>query len=107
MTWRTHRIREMANLVNGYPFDSADFSAAGEVPLVRIRDILAEEFETFVPKAKVPSAAIVRNDDVVIGMDTTGREPIAKFVIMRRKRIGHAERRRRFAARPHIIEHPL
>lgn len=69
MTWRTQRVREMANLVNGYPFDSADFSAEGDVPLVRIRDILAAEFETFVPKAKVPSSAIVRNDDVVIGMD--------------------------------------
>lgn len=69
MTWRTQRIQDMAVLVNGYPFDSADFSAAGEVPLVRIRDILAKEFETFVPANKVPSTALVRNDDVLIGMD--------------------------------------
>lgn len=69
MTWRTQRIQDMAVLVNGYPFDSADFSAAGEVPLVRIRDILAKEFETFVPAIKVPSTALVRNDDVLIGMD--------------------------------------
>ena len=69
MTWRTQRVREMASLLNGHPFDSADFSAAGEVPLVRIRDILATEFETFVPEARVPATALVRNGDVLIGMD--------------------------------------
>src|SRR5699024_1132885 len=60
---------EMAQLVNGYPFDSADFSSTGDVPLVRIRDITAEVFETYVPREKTPFSALIRDDDVVIGMD--------------------------------------
>jgi type I restriction enzyme S subunit len=59
----------MAELINGYPFDSTIFSPTGDVPLVRIRDITAGEFETFLPKENVPASAVIRNDDVVIGMD--------------------------------------
>lgn len=63
------RIMEMANLINGFPFSSDDFAAAGEIPLVRIRDIFAGEFETFVPAEVVPDECIIRDGDVVIGMD--------------------------------------
>jgi type I restriction enzyme S subunit len=56
-------------LINGFPFDSADFADSGEVPLVRIRDILGGDFETFVPAAVVPEYAYLRHGDVVIGMD--------------------------------------
>jgi type I restriction enzyme, S subunit len=69
MTWPERRVREMATLVNGFPFDSEDFSATGEVALVRIRDILSEQFGTFVPEGVVPREAWVRDGDVVIGMD--------------------------------------
>lgn len=68
MTWCEARVREMVHLVNGYPFDSALFSGNAEVPLVRIRDLTAHEFETYVP-APIPTTAELRNGDLVIGMD--------------------------------------
>lgn len=64
-----HRVSQLATLINGFPFDSGDFSSEGDVPLVRIRDLSAPDFETFVPREKVPAFAFVRNGDVVIGMD--------------------------------------
>lgn len=39
------------------------------MPLVRIRDLLGASFDTFVSSDIVPAAAIVRNDDILIGMD--------------------------------------
>lgn len=69
MTWRQQRVGEMADLINGFPFNSADFSDDGELPLVRIRDILGDSFETFVSREVVPESAIVRDGDVVVGMD--------------------------------------
>lgn len=58
----------MVQLENGYPFDSDTFGSTGDIPLVRIRDMRATEFETFVPHP-VPERVMVRNDDVIIGMD--------------------------------------
>ena len=37
--WDIKRIKETANLINGYPFDSTLFDASQGFPLVRIRDI--------------------------------------------------------------------
>lgn len=62
-------MAELADLVNGYPFDSSDFADSGDVPLVRIRDILGGGFETFVAAEVVPDSAYIRDRDVVIGMD--------------------------------------
>lgn len=59
----------MVTLFNGYPFDSADFADEGDVPLVRIRDLAANEFETHVPAASVPVSVLLRDGDVVVGMD--------------------------------------
>jgi type I restriction enzyme S subunit len=58
----------MARLENGYPFDSELFSAEGDVPLVRIRDLTADTFETFVP-APVSPRVMLQDGDIVIGMD--------------------------------------
>lgn len=69
MTWSERRVQEMADLVNGFPFDSADFSDHGDVPLVRIRDVLGDSFETFISSEVVPTSAMVHNGDVVVGMD--------------------------------------
>jgi len=69
VTWRERRVRELAQLINGYPFNSDDFTFDAEVPLVRIRDILSQPFETFVPREVVPPEAWVRDGDLVIGMD--------------------------------------
>ena len=54
MTWRERRVADLAELVNGHPFESADFADEGAVPLVRIRDILSKPFQTFVSREVVP-----------------------------------------------------
>lgn len=59
----------MAKLRNGFPFDSTDFDDAGELPLVRIRDLNDAPFETFVDARLVPAAALIRDGEIVIGMD--------------------------------------
>lgn len=69
MTWKERRVAEMADLVNGFPFASSSFRSDEGMPLVRVRDILSEPFETFVPPETVPVSAVIRNGDVVIGMD--------------------------------------
>lgn len=66
---RMQRVSELAKLINGFPFDSSDFASEGDVPLVRIRDVLSELFETYVPANVVPRNVLLRDDDVVIGMD--------------------------------------
>lgn len=69
MTWKVRRVQDLANLINGFPFDSSDFSSAGDLPLIRIRDVLAQSFETYISESVVPDTALVRDGDVVIGMD--------------------------------------
>lgn len=68
-TWTIRRVGDMARLINGHPFDSDDFTPTGEVPLVRIRDIAAADFETYVPQHTVPQDKVLKDGDVVIGMD--------------------------------------
>lgn len=54
----------------GYPFESEDFNSAGELPLVRIRDLLNEEFATYIDEEVVPSTNYLVDDgDLLIGMD--------------------------------------
>ena len=61
-------LAKMAELTNGYPFDSDDFSDAGLTPLVRIRDLTASKFTTYLDRA-VADRWCIQNHDVVIGMD--------------------------------------
>lgn len=65
--WRVRRVGDVAELTNGYPFNSEDFGPDG-MPLVRIRDLFLDEFETYV-RGPVPDAVVLRDGDVVIGMD--------------------------------------
>ncbi len=58
----------MVDLQNGYPFDSAEFDSAGPTPLVRIRDLSASDFETFLP-FDVPDEQAILPGDLVVGMD--------------------------------------
>lgn len=67
--WPMRRVRDVATLTNGFPFKSEDFDSSGEVPLVRIRDLTACEFELYVPRCVVPHEAFMRNGDLAIGMD--------------------------------------
>lgn len=66
--WECKRIKETANLINGYPFDSKKFEAGKGVPLVRIRDIRASKTEVgFI--GVVPPESLINNGDILIGMD--------------------------------------
>lgn len=66
--WEVRRVIDLVSLVNGYAFPSESFSPVGQMPLVRIRDLLSNEFETYV-SGEVPPSVLLRNGDVVIGMD--------------------------------------
>lgn len=66
--WVEARVGEVALLTNGYPFDSATFGPSGAMPLARIRDLGPGPLETWVPDP-VPPAVVLRDGDVVIGMD--------------------------------------
>src|SRR5690606_37330042 len=66
--WDIVRVRDSADVINGYPFDARLFSADGQFPLVRIRDLDATETATRFDGNFVESAAVNR-DDVLIGMD--------------------------------------
>ena len=64
----TAPVSFFCSLTNGFPFDSETFGIFGTMPLVRIRDLTATEFELFVPEP-VPKSAIIQNGDLLIGMD--------------------------------------
>lgn len=66
--WEVRRVRDLVSLRNGHPFPSDAFGPSGDLPLVRIRDLGAREFETYV-SGDVPQSALLKDGDVVIGMD--------------------------------------
>jgi type I restriction enzyme S subunit len=61
------RIGDLADLTNGFPFDSSTFGTDG-IPLVRIRDLFLDDYSTYV-SAPVPESVVLKDGDVVIGMD--------------------------------------
>ena len=66
--WTLRRLKDIARIVNGYPFDSKGFDVAGEHPLVRIRDLASSTTETRYNGPWIEAAAI-HPGDVLIGMD--------------------------------------
>ncbi len=66
--WVIRRVRDIAVVINGYPFDSALFSPDGEYPLIRIRDLNSNETATRYSGEFVQAASVTPND-VLIGMD--------------------------------------
>lgn len=66
--WTEQRVGDLVELINGFPFPSESFSHAGAIPLVRIRDLAANEFETYI-RPPIPERVMIRDGDVVIGMD--------------------------------------
>ena len=112
MSWASKRVKDIADLVNGFPFASEDFADAGDVPLVRIRDILGAEFETFVPRTAIPPEALIRDADVVIGMDgdfnsvlwKRGRAALNQRVCLLRTRDDNDPRFLAYAIPSHLTE---
>ncbi|MFN3730450.1 MAG: restriction endonuclease subunit S [Fimbriimonadaceae bacterium] len=66
--WTLRRLKDVARVVNGFPFDSKAFDANGEHALVRIRDLNSSTTETRYNGPWVDAAA-VDSGDVLIGMD--------------------------------------
>ncbi|WP_405204177.1 restriction endonuclease subunit S [[Kitasatospora] papulosa] len=66
--WKVRRVGDLVTLINGFPFSSETFGPSGDLPLIRIRDLGNQPFETYV-SGRIPESSIVRNGDVVIGMD--------------------------------------
>lgn len=66
--WPLTPVGSVVSLENGYPFPSEDFRSEGATPLVRIRDLLANEFSIFLSETPSPQW-LLQNDDIVIGMD--------------------------------------
>lgn len=66
--WTLKRLKDVARVVNGYPFDSKLFDAKGKHALVRIRDLNSTSTETRYNGAWV-TAASIDTGDVLVGMD--------------------------------------
>ena len=66
--WSAKRLTDIANLINGFPFDSKWFNRSHGTPLVRIRDLFNTTTEVKWSGDPVPEAEI-HNGDILIGMD--------------------------------------
>lgn len=66
--WRVAPLKSVANVINGYPFDSKLFDPSGPHPLVRIRDLNQTTTDSRYAGDFVDAAA-VDSTDVLIGMD--------------------------------------
>ena len=68
-SWERVRLGEVADILNGYPFASEQFSSAAPgTPLIRIRDILCNVTETYFCGGFEPEF-MVHAGDLLIGMD--------------------------------------
>lgn len=67
-TWSRVRLREVAQVQNGFAFKSALFSKDNGIPLLRIRDVGSNDPDTFID-GEVDPDYIVQRGDIVIGMD--------------------------------------
>jgi type I restriction enzyme S subunit len=66
--WERIRLKEIAKILNGYAFESSNFSKEQGTPLIRIRDILKGDTETYY-KGTFEKEYLVRNGDLLVGMD--------------------------------------
>jgi len=67
-SWQRVHLREVAQVINGFPFDSAGFNPERGVPLARIRDVLAGRTNTYFD-GPFDSAYLLANGDLLVGMD--------------------------------------
>ena len=66
--WEVKRVKHVADVINGYPFESSLFDSHTGHPLIRIRDLDQFLVETYYNGEFVECAAIT-SDDVLVGMD--------------------------------------
>lgn len=68
ISWRSWKLRDLVRLQSGFPFNSEEFEEAGNVPLVRIRDLHSNTYKTYI-SGSVPPGSMIANGDVIVGMD--------------------------------------
>lgn len=66
--WGRVRLKEVATILNGFPFESGRFKKSGGTPLIRIRDILPGRTETFYD-GDFDSTFLVQRGEILVGMD--------------------------------------
>jgi type I restriction enzyme S subunit len=76
VNWNEKQIGSYLKLLSGFPFSSANFSNEEGFPLIRIRDIVSSQVETYFQGLFIP-AYIIKQGDILIGMD--GDFNIAKW----------------------------
>ncbi len=67
-TWERVRLGEVAAVLNGYPFDSANFNSEQGMPLARIRDVLPGRTATYYSGA-FDADFVIHSGDLLVGMD--------------------------------------
>jgi type I restriction enzyme S subunit len=66
-SWGRVPLKDVASILNGYPFDARLFGSNG-VPLLRIRDVLKSATNTKY-SGEIPEGYWIRSGDLVVGMD--------------------------------------
>lgn len=67
-TWKVIELRSVCKIQNGFAFQSSEFNSFEGVPLIRIRDILKHNPETFF-RGAYSDSYIVEKGDLLVGMD--------------------------------------
>jgi type I restriction enzyme S subunit len=67
-SWERVPLAEVATILNGAPFDSALFSTTEGVPLIRIRDVITGQTNTFYT-GTYEDAYLVQQGELLVGMD--------------------------------------
>jgi type I restriction enzyme S subunit len=67
-SWERVELGASCDIINGFPFKSGLFNKTRGCPIVRIRDLSKGSTETFFD-GSFPSEYLVRNGDLLIGMD--------------------------------------
>src|SRR3990172_11695383 len=67
-SWERVELGEVCSILNGFPFKSTLFNKSIGYPIIRIRDITKGSTGTFY-NGDFPAEYIVRNGDLLIGMD--------------------------------------
>jgi type I restriction enzyme S subunit len=61
-------LGELIKVTQGFPFDSNVFGDSGDLPLIRIRDVVPGRSNTYL-RGACPPQHLIRNGDILIGMD--------------------------------------
>lgn len=67
--WQTKKLGEILDIQNGFAFNSKEFSADGEMPLIRIRDLKVGTTTETRFSGEYDKKYLVRKGDFLIGMD--------------------------------------